>query len=617
MKAIYFLLLSVYVLNVSALEEERIFWQQWGEAPFLKAKKENRMILLDVGMEGCTACRWMDEITYTDSKVIQLVNDHFIAIVADAEAQPDVGERYSDWAWPATIFMAPDTTQVLALAGNRRPGNFIPILEELIKKQANNQLEADGLAPYAAPPAPEQTELTKIRARVRAQLDSLLNETHGGWQQRGISTATGGRVEHLYVRAHMYSNEELRKLALATTDGYLAAIDPVWGGVFVQVFHDGDGRPERFKTLGAVPEKRISNQANALIAFSHAYKLTGEQKYLAGIEEVDRFLRDWMMHDDGTFYTSQEDDPPKLPGNMSTIEYWLLDSDSKRRRFGIPPIDHAIYTDKNGQAIDAYAKAYEATGDMRYLERASRAANTLLKNRMQPAGWILQATPSSKSASDNRMRPLVSKKKPFLSAQAWFGTALLSLYRASGDDSWLGEAEKIAGAMLAQLYDHDMGGFLATEKDDTASIIPARKPLEFNGRAAHFIYDLWIYTKDNKLAKIPEQTLRAVAVENMLSREGKIIGQTALALEKLAASYVEFSVVGDESKASTHALFLAGRQTYHPRKLLHYEKPGRYPVRKKAAMYICNPDRCSIPIEDPALVARQADSFRLPATFSP
>ena len=64
---------------------------------------------------------------------------HFIAIVADAEAQPDLGERYSDWSWPATIFMTAEGTQILALAGNRRPQNFIPILEKIIdQKQAGN-----------------------------------------------------------------------------------------------------------------------------------------------------------------------------------------------------------------------------------------------------------------------------------------------------------------------------------------------------------------------------------------------------------------------------------------------------------------------------------------------
>ncbi len=613
-----FLLVFVLTSFFSPLAQaEKIAWQQWAKAPFLQARAEDKMILLDVGMEGCTACRWMDESTYTNSDVIQLVNAHFVAIVADAEAQPDVGERYSDWAWPATIFMSPDGVQVLALRGNRQPDNFIPILKELIERKNHGQLEADRLAPYAAPPEPAQTELTGIRDNLRLQLDRSLNDEYGGWQSRAISTASGPRLQHLYLRAHMYNNSELRDLALKTTDGYLSALDPVWGGVFVLAFHDDENRPARLQRLGAVPEKRISNQANALIAFSHAYKVSADEKYLRAIKDVDRYLTNWMMDEDGTFYTSQEDSPPALSDAMTTIDYWLLDSDDKRRQFGIPPIDHAIYTDKKAQVITAYASAYEATAEQVYLQTAEKAAAELIRSRLQPAGWMLQTRPSSSVNKDRRMRPLSTDEKPFLSAQAWFGTALLALYRVSGNEDYLNHANTVAAAMLNYLYDNKNGGFYATVADDTASIIPPRKPLELNALAARFFYDLWVYTKNIKYAKLPEQSLRAVATPQVLEREGKITGQTALALELLTASYVEFSVVGDNDSPLTHALFTAGRNTYHPRKLLHYEHSGRYPKRNQSALYICNPDRCSIPVSDPALVANQADSFRSPASYSP
>jgi hypothetical protein len=71
--------------------------------------------------------------------------------------------------------------------------------------------------------------------------------------------------------------------------------------------------------------------------------------------------------------------------------------------------------------------------------------------------------------------------------------------------------------------------------------------------------------------------------------------------------------VGDPSQPASGALFDAGLNVFEPRKLLHYEPPGRYPDRGRPAMYICNPDMCSIPIEDPALVAKQAAAFHGPA----
>ncbi len=89
-----------------------IDWHHWELAAFEAAKVQDKVILLSVGMEGCAACARMESITYTDPGVIDLINQHFIAIEVDAEARPDIGERDSDWAWPATIFMAPDATHL-------------------------------------------------------------------------------------------------------------------------------------------------------------------------------------------------------------------------------------------------------------------------------------------------------------------------------------------------------------------------------------------------------------------------------------------------------------------------------------------------------------------------
>ena len=513
--------LLMFLTQSLVADSAAIQWQQWGKSPFEQARQTDKLVILDVGIEGCTACRWMDEITYTHGEVIELINDHFIAVVADAEAQPDLGERYSDWSWPATIFMTVDGTQILALAGNRRPQNFIPILEKIIDQKQAGNIVPDELAPYSAPPEPVETDITVLRNRLRTQLDRRLNE-NGGWSKNGISTTTGAQLQHLYLRAHMYDNDELKRLALQTSSAYLNAIDPVWGGVYVRSF---DQAPPRFKGLNAVPEKRIANQASALIAFSHAYANSGDDRYLAGIAAVDKFLHDWMKDRNNTFYTSQEDDPPHLQDSMSTVEYWLIDNDQERQKYGIPPIDHAAYTDKNAQMINAYIITYESTGDDRYLKTAINAVDALLQNRKTETGWIMQVHATDSIADDNRMRPLVTHDKPYLGAQAWMGTALLALYRVTGDAKWLDHAVSIADALLINLYDQENGGFYSAIPDETATIIAPRKPLELNAVAARFIYDLWVYTKNSNYAEIPEATIRAVATPEILRRKDGLRGR--------------------------------------------------------------------------------------------
>ena len=604
-------LLAVSTANAA----DSIDWQLWNRDAFDTAKANNKMIMVNVGMEGCEACARMDAVTYSNGDVIDLINEHFVAIEVDAEARPDIGERYSDWAWPATIFLAPDATQVLAVRGNRLPRNFIPILNDLIDKHAAGSLDPDPNSPYAHPPEPVATDLTRIRDSLRSQLDSYLNHRYGGWSRNGIGQETSGsRLRHLYMKAHLYNNPKGLELALKGSTGFLATIDPVWGGAYIAAYPEDVEVPAMFSGLRAIPEKRIRVQANAITAFALGYQLTKDDKYLEGIDEIDRYLQHWMMAEDGTFYTNQKMEPPKLPQGMSADDYWLLDSDAARREYGIPPIDHAIYSDRNGEMIAAYVLAYEATGNSDYLATAKRAAVSILENRLHEDGWIIQARSNTKAQNDARMRTLVTEERPYLSTQAWFGTALLSLYRATGESEWLQAADVIGKATLLALHDDAAGGFYATVSDATSAIIPQGKPLEANGTMASFYYDLWVYSKDDTYKNIATRTIKAVGSSANIRREGKVIGEFAITLEKVTSAYVEFSIVGDIDHPNSVALFNAGRDVFEPRKILHYEAPGRYPARDNSAMYICNPDMCSLPIEDPAEVAAQALAFRGPAT---
>ena len=382
--------ISLVLLSGSvALATESIDWNHWELDAFDAAEAQDKIILVNVGMEGCAACARMESLTYSDSDVIGLVNDHFIAIEVDSEARPDIGERYSDWAWPATIFLAPDATQILAVRGNRLPRNFIPILNELIAKHEAGELRPDPRSPYAAPPETAETELSLIRDDLRARLDRSLNRQYGGWTKSGIGGETSGsRLRHLYLRAHLYDDAELRDLALKGSAGFLLTIDPVWGGSYSAAFPTDMEAPAKFSALRAIPEKRIRVQSNAITAFALGFQHTKDDKYLRGIEEIDRFLKDWMMSPDGTFYTNQKSEPPNLPQEMTTGDYWLLPSDDERRRYGIPPIDHAVYTDSNGEVITAYVLAYEATGNGVYLAAAKNAATSILDNRIEPGTAI-------------------------------------------------------------------------------------------------------------------------------------------------------------------------------------------------------------------------------------
>ncbi|MBE8168128.1 MAG: thioredoxin domain-containing protein [Shewanella sp.] len=610
------LLVLTSVSNVNAADgSDKIRWNPWQQSAFKQAKAENKLILINVGLEGCTACNRMAKDTYSDPNVIKLLNDHFISIEVDSQARPDIGERYSDWAWPATVFLLPDATQIFAMAGNRFPENFIPILNDLITKQKRNTLKPDPNSPYSLPEKPLTTPFTQLRDRLSVTIDDQFNRQVGGWNGWGVNAEVdGSRLEHLYFRAHRLNDKNLLDDALKVSDTFFKTLDPVWGGAYeANIDKSATNVPDEFSKLRAIPEKRISSQANALSAFATAYQLTQDSKYIKGIENVNRYLDEWMQSQEGTWYANQKDIPPLLPKNWWAQDYWALTSDSARRKYGVPPIDHAVYSDKNAEIILAYLNVYQAVKDKRYLDKAEKAANAIINQRMTSEGWVLQSVADEALKQDQRIRALATDtdKVPFLITQARFGQAATKLYQLTADKKWLTIAMNIADAMLVKLYDQKHGGFWATPMNESEQTIKPRKPLENNAVAGQFFYDLYVLTKSNRYKDIATDTLRAVVSDNILAREGKVVAETALLLEKLTAQYVEFTVVTkDAENQKAKQLYEIGLNTYHPRKIIHFEKPGRYPDLGKAVMFICNPNRCSRPLSSQKSITKTVEQYR-------
>ena len=573
---------------------EGIQWREWSADTFAEAKAKNRLILINVGHEGCTACRFMEENTFSNPEVIELVNGNFIAIQVDSEARPDIGERYSDWAWPANAFMRPDGTQVLAFAGSRRPDRYMKVLREVIDGHAAGTLRPDKLAPYGTARVPESAAFSELRDQVRALQDNAFKDKTSGVFE------SAEPLRHLLLRSHVYGDSKAQILAKASLDGHLQQLDPTWGGMYYASF----GR-----WSNTVAEKRLESQAAALQVYADAYQLMGDAKYKDAIDNIDGYLTTFMRTEQGTFFANQQDRLATLPSNMTMDDYYAL-GDKERRRYGIPTIDHAVYSDVNARVILGYVMAWEATGKQAYLDTASRAAKHLLDERQTEAGWIIQFMPGADLASDQRIHVLTDKAVPYLRTQAHFGLALMALYRATGEVRWRQAAGRVANALISELEDPELGGFYGGPDDGTPG---RRKPLEDNAAAAQFLYLLGVLEKEDRYRVAAERAIRASASPVAVRREGKITGNLAMALEMITAGYVEFSVVGDVSDQRTQGLLQAGRGVYEPRKIVHMESAGRYPKRSAPAMYICNDERCTVPIFEPDEVQAQARLF----TYSP
>ena len=91
---------------------QKINWQEWNKETFEKSAKENKPILLDIHGVWCHWCHVMDQTSYSDEEVIEIIYKEFIPIKVYTDKRPDINKRYNQGGWPSTVFLTP-TGQII------------------------------------------------------------------------------------------------------------------------------------------------------------------------------------------------------------------------------------------------------------------------------------------------------------------------------------------------------------------------------------------------------------------------------------------------------------------------------------------------------------------------
>src|SRR4051812_47416862 len=100
--------LALLAGRAAAAETPPLKWQPWTDQIFEQAKRENRFVIMNLHAVWCHWCHVMEEKTYRDHDVIALLQSKYLTVEVDADARPDLANRYEDYGWPATIVFGPD-----------------------------------------------------------------------------------------------------------------------------------------------------------------------------------------------------------------------------------------------------------------------------------------------------------------------------------------------------------------------------------------------------------------------------------------------------------------------------------------------------------------------------
>ena len=104
--------------------DDAIGWHPWTRDALELAKRENKLIFLSIGYSTCHWCHVMARTTFSDFRVVSVLNDNFVSILVDREERPDLDRHFSDVmmamigrsGWPANFLMTPDLVPLFAAA---------------------------------------------------------------------------------------------------------------------------------------------------------------------------------------------------------------------------------------------------------------------------------------------------------------------------------------------------------------------------------------------------------------------------------------------------------------------------------------------------------------------
>src|SRR5207245_1591632 len=140
-------------------------WRPWGDEAFAEARARDVPVFLSVGYSTCHWCHVMEEESFEDPDIAELLNRLFVPVKVDREERPDVDSVYMQavqlltqhGGWPMSVFLTPERkpffggTYFPARDGDRgaRIG-FRSLLQELHRVYAQERERAAGAAEQIA-----------------------------------------------------------------------------------------------------------------------------------------------------------------------------------------------------------------------------------------------------------------------------------------------------------------------------------------------------------------------------------------------------------------------------------------------------------------------------------
>lgn len=512
-----------------------IQWQPWSRRAFDRARTDDTLVLLSLHARWCSWCRLMDETTYADPEVVELVSKEYVAVRVDADARPDLTERYNMGGWPSTLFLTPDA-EILWGSTFLPPEQLRPLLrqfrtgfqqyrERILEEVARREHKIRLIEASAVTGQVDLNE--EIVRRTILGIQATFDPVHGGFG-RAPKFPLPDSIELLFQALRQTGGQDFEAILRKTLDAMASGslFDSVDGGFHRYCTTAGWGAPQT--------EKLLEDNAKLTRCYLRGWQVFGDPRYL---QVAERTLH-WTMR---TLW-----DPARscfANAQVADIEYFGTDA-RKRATRTAPPVDLRYTTSSNATMISTLVLAWAILGDAHYLETARTCLRALRAGARRPDGGVA------------RILDDPSAPTGLLPDALGLATASLDLFEASADPVELKEALDLAEWVIRT---HWRGAGLLDRVETTEDVgkqVAPRKELAQNAAGADLFLRLAAHTAEKSWRDCATKILSHFP--DYVGQYGHVTAGYALAVARLLREPAEIWLVEAPEELRRVAVASAG-----------------------------------------------------------
>ncbi|PRX45693.1 thioredoxin domain-containing protein [Salegentibacter salegens] len=635
-------------------------WHPWSEETISKAKEENKLLVISIGYAACHWCHVMEEESFEDPEVAEIMNKNFISVKVDREERPDVDNLYMNAAqlmtgsggWPLNVLALPDGKPFYA--GTYYPKeDWLKILKHFVKLNKDDPSSIVEQAEKITEGIQSLEQIPIVKKETAFSLDEL--ETAYTQLKPKIDFEKGGKVETQkfpvaglwkFLLHYNYLTDDASALEAVNVTLENMAFGGLYdhlGGGFARYSTDEDWFVPHF-------EKMLYDNAQLIELYSQAWQKTRNPLYKQVVYESLDFVERELTAKNGAFFSSLDAD---TDGEEGKFYVWTADEIDTHLDGDSSIFKEYYNVEEDGNWEDEKNILHREKTDKAFIEEHSLSSkelkgilsdgkNKLLKERQKrtlPAlddkvltSWnalmIKAYLNAYKAFDEKRFLDAALKNASFLNENviaengavtrnykngetsipgflddyAFVISAFIDLYQATFDEKWLFQARDLTNYTKEHFFDPSSGMFYYTHDDHSGLITRQKEILDnvipsSNSEMAKNLLILGHYFYDSENKDLAKQMLQNVQKD--LKEYPDFYANWAIVEALLVKPPFEVAIVGDDFNSVKKEL----NRDYLPNVLLMGGKQeGNLELLKgkfiegQTTIYVCKDHVCKFPV---------------------